>query len=137
MLKPNFEPPVDTAQDIIDRNMSVFTNYGQKNIKKSLNGSGTAVYKELAKLVNLPKCYKFGVEWAYECLENTTKYNVMETGTHVLAYSIIKPSWYKWGRWHRSKDTFSLSHPNIGYWTTKKWHLNEVTLHIIYRNVNK
>ena len=70
MLKPNFEPPVDTAQDIIDRNMSVFTNYGQKNIKKSLNGSGTAVYKELAKLVNLPECYKFGVEWAYECLEN-------------------------------------------------------------------
>ena len=128
---------VDTAQDIIDRNMSVFTGYvGMGNFKEALNGSGIAVYKELAKLVNMPECYNFGVELAYECVANTTKDGLMEKGTHVLAYSIIKPSWYKWGRWHRSKETFSLSHPNAGYWTTKKWHLNEVTLHFIYRYVN-
>ena len=48
ILKPNFEPPVDTAQDIIDRNMFVFTTYHQKNLEKTLNESGNAVYEELA-----------------------------------------------------------------------------------------
>ena len=75
---------VDTAQDIIDRNMSVFTGYvGMGNFKEALNGSGIAVYKELAKLVNMPECYNFGVELADECIANTTKDGLMEKGTHV------------------------------------------------------
>ena len=57
IVNPNFDAMVDTAQDIIDRNMSVFTGYaGMENFKEALNGSGIAVYKELGKLVKMPQC---------------------------------------------------------------------------------
>ena len=124
ILKPNFEPPVDTAQDIIDRNMFVFTTYHQKNLEKTLNESGNAVYEELAANHVDNQYDKMTID-THAMAEVKVIEDVMEKGTHVLSYSIIEPLWYELGRWYKSKDTFSLSPPNAGFWTTKKWHLNE------------
>ena len=115
---------MDTAQDIIDRNMIVFSTWHLQQLRKQLNGSGNAVYEELAKHVDNQQTTIDN----HIIVENKIWEGVMEKGTHVLTLSIIKPSWYEFGRWYRSKDTYSLSTPNVGFWTTKKWHLNEVRI---------
>ena len=131
ILKPNFEPPVDTAQDIIDRNMFVFSNWMLQDLEEKLNKSGIAVYEELAKHVDYQ--YQQMPIDDFSKFEAKVIEDVMEKGTHVLTFPIITPSFYELGRWYKSKDTYSLSSPNGGFWTTKKWHLNEVRLPYYFR----
>ena len=93
ILKPNFEPPVDTAQDIIDRNMFVFTTYHKKNLEKTLNESGNAVYEELAANHVDNQYDKMTID-THAMAEVKVIEDVMEKGTHVLSYSIIEPSYH-------------------------------------------
>ena len=90
------------------------------------NGSFYSTNEELAKHVDMPDCF-----WDFdvpnrECLQYKMKKDVMEFGTHAFAYSILLEEWLDYGRWYRSKDIYSIAPPSTGYWTTKKWHLNEV-----------
>ena len=98
-------------------------------MEKTLNESGIAVYEELAKHVDSQQSTIDN----YIIVENKVIEDVMEKGTHVLTFPIITPSFYELGRWYKSKDTYSLSSPNGGFWTTKKWHLNEVRLPYYFR----
>ena len=98
---------MDTAQDIIDRNMFVFTTYHQKNLEKTLNESGNAVYEELAANHVDNQYDKMTID-THAMAEVKVIEDVMEKGTHVLSYSIIEPLWYELRRWYKSKDTFSL-----------------------------
>ena len=50
LLKTNYEKPVDTAQDILDRGLTVISPPGSKAIIEMLKRSSSAVTRALAEM---------------------------------------------------------------------------------------
>ena len=55
LLNPSYEKPVDTAQDIIDRGLSVILLPGTESIVEILKNSPSAVNRELAERTIVPE----------------------------------------------------------------------------------
>ena len=125
MLRPNFEAPVDTPQQIVERNMTLFIfSFGWKD---DFLTDPDPYLRKLAETMIEP-----GDVWEYY---NLTMYGLLRDGTH--AY-IESSGWemlvaegegpdYNEGRGvYRSKERVSGDIPYVGYMTSKNWFLNEV-----------
>ena len=55
LIKPNYEKPVDTANDIIDRGLSIITYPGRASMVEALKNSPSKVTRELAEKMVVPK----------------------------------------------------------------------------------
>ena len=55
LLKPNFEKPVDTAEDILDRNLTIVVPPGTGSLMETLKNSPYKIIRELAELAIVPK----------------------------------------------------------------------------------
>ena len=65
----------------------LLSNYGMKNIKKTLNESGLAVYEELAaNHVDPMECYSLGWKFKSECFHNMTRDLMFKKGTVVFLF---------------------------------------------------
>ena len=59
LLKPNYEKAIDTAQDVLDRNVSVIIGPGSESIVEMLKNSPSAITRELAERTVVAKVIFF------------------------------------------------------------------------------
>ena len=55
LMKPTYEKPVDTAQDVLDRGLKVIYPPGGESMVEKMKNSPSAVYRDLAELTVVPK----------------------------------------------------------------------------------
>ena len=76
LMKPNYEKPIDTAEDILDRGLTIIPNPGTGSIVEALKSSPFEITRKLAERTTVPKVivlhmknfhFKFyflkGLEW--------------------------------------------------------------------------
>ena len=135
LLKPNYEKAVDTAQDILDRGLTVIYPPGTGSLVEILKSSPSNITRELAEITFVPKvkifCHNpkiysyinfFKKDWPQ--LEETVKEGVMN-GSSVYQVSYMSKSRFTWGKWHKSKDTMGGKNPFGSFMLNKKWTLDE------------
>ena len=55
LLAPNYEKPVDTAQDILDQGLTVITTPGRQSILEGLKNSSAKIDRDLAEITIVPE----------------------------------------------------------------------------------
>ena len=120
MLRPNFEDPIDTADQIIEKNLKPHTIWGASLIIYLFSIHQDPALQKLSKLLYVPKN---DIEYF-----NMSKH-VIEEGKSVNIFSHLTPEEKKMGIWYRSKERVDIPMgyitPYIGWISRKKWHLNE------------
>ena len=117
ILRPNFEEPLDTAKQLVEKNITIYMSPGTQIWKQFLLKSSIPEYNILGETFLIPD------DWDH--LDNITEYDVMGKGTHAYMLGSLMPYELAMGRWHRSKEKLAGDHPYAGYLTDKQWHLNE------------
>ena len=54
-MKPNYEKPIDTAEDILDRGLTIIPNPGTGSIVEALKNSPFEITRKLAERTTVPK----------------------------------------------------------------------------------
>ena len=49
LLKPNYRKPIDTAQDVLDRGLTIITTPGSGSMLKTLKNSPVNITRQLAE----------------------------------------------------------------------------------------
>ena len=119
MLKPNFEDPLDTAQDLIDNNITLYDVPGGYIWKQFMAQSTVPEYNKLAQTMIITKDWD---EYVF-----FTEHYIIGKGTHAQMASYLTHYELNHGRWYRSEEKVSGKYPFGGYLTNKKWYLNEVS----------
>ena len=117
MMRPNFEEPLDTAKQMVEKNITLYFIKFAQIQKQFLLLSSIPEYNILGDNVI------FAENW--EHYYNITRDGVIGAGTHAQMTSAISPPLLALGKWHRSKERVSGNNPYTGFLTKKKWHLNE------------
>jgi len=118
ILRPNFEEPLDTAKQLVDKNVTLYDIPGTQIWKQFLLESSIPEYNILGETLIITD--------DYDQFYNISKHDVIGNGTHAYMGGFLGPVELAMGRWYRSKEKVSGNHPYGGYLTNKKWHLNEV-----------
>ena len=127
ILRPNFEEPLDTAKQLVEKNITLYNVPGTEIWKQFLLESSITEYNILGEI------YKVANDW--EEYDYITEHDLIGAGTHAQMASIITPEEMELGKnkeinsgrgWYRSKEKVAGKYPYGGYLTNKKWHLNEV-----------
>ena len=120
ILRPNFEEPLDTAKQLVEKNITLYNIPGAEIWKQFLLESSIPEYNILGETIIIADDFDHFV--------NMTKHDVMSMGTHanMAAYLGQYTLSMSMGRWHRSEEKVAGFYPYGGYLTNKKWHLNEV-----------
>ena len=127
-MRPNFEDPLDTAKQLVEKNITIY------------NGPRAHIWKQFLLESSIPEYNKLGENYIIaddvDHYYNITEHYVIGAGTHAQMRSSLDP-YLLWlgenkeinsGRgWYRSKERVTGKYPYGGYLTNKKWHLNEVT----------
>ena len=125
MLRPNFEDPLNTAQDLVDNNITLFDQPGNGIWKQWLGQSPIPAYRKLAETW-------IGTE-DWDEYEYVAEHHAIGKGTHAQMVSFLYPEDLEMGRWWRSTEKISGLNPYVGYITNKKWYLNEVSILILIK----
>ena len=118
ILRPNFEEPLDTAKQLVERNITIYFEPGFESNKQWLLESPILEYRILGENAIIAD------DWDH--FDNISEHDVIGAGTHALMGEYLTSWELSLGRWHRSKDKLAGKYPYSGYLTNKKWHLNEV-----------
>ena len=128
-MRPNFEDPLDTAKQLVDKNITLYyTPYGQI-WKQFLLKSSVSEYNILGENLIIPN------DWDH--FYNITEHDVIGAGTHAQMVASLSPRELAIGEneeinsgrgWYRSKEKVAGKYPYAGYLTNKKWHMNEVII---------
>ena len=62
LLKPNYEKPVDTAEDVLDRGLSVISIPGAVSIVEMMKNSPFPLTRRLAERTDVPKVILFYID---------------------------------------------------------------------------
>ena len=62
LSKPNYEDPVDTAQDVIDRNLTVIFPPGRESLVENLKNSLSNITRQLAERTEVVKVIFYRIE---------------------------------------------------------------------------
>ena len=136
-MKPNFESPVHTAKDLVERNIIVYDHPGTQIWKQLLSQSDIPEYRKIAESMIITN--------SYDHFNELTKNGLLSQGTHAQMASYLQPYELAWateydqdqgrynfnsGRGYYRGERVMLAGvlPEGGYLTHKKWHLNEVTI---------
>ena len=117
-MRPNFEEPLDTAKQLVEKNITLYDVPGTEIWKQFLQDSSIPEYKKLGET--------FIITDNYDHFDNISKHDVIGAGTHAYMGGGVDDTQLDMGRWYRSKEMVSGMYPVGGYLTNKKWHLNEV-----------
>ena len=117
LLRPNFEEPLDTAKQLVEKNITLYDGPGFEIWKQFLLESPISEYNKLGDI------YLLADDWDH--FSNLSKL-VISTGKYALMTGGIYEAETSLGRWYRSEEKVAGKYPYGGYLTTKKWHLNEV-----------
>ena len=124
LMKPNYEKPVNTAQDVIDRGLTVITSPGTESIVEIWKNSPSKITRTLAERTIVCKdwveCDGGWMDWGNGLIPAAVK-----TGSSVVELSVLETSYFAFGKWHRSKERKGGDHPFSSYMMNKKWTLEE------------
>ena len=113
MLRPNFEEPLDTVEQLVKNNISIYYYPGMgQGLKNNLLQSERPDYRKLGEKFLLPKDFN---QW-----KNITKYEVMKKGTFALVHYAISYNEKAFGLWYRSKEMLGVNY-YAGFLTSKNW----------------
>ena len=132
ILRPNFEEPLDTAKQLVEKNITLYFEPGLDGSKQWLLDSPLKEYRILGENAIIAD--------DMDNFNNITKHDALGAGTHAQLNYFVDVDEVELGKtyhpegtgWYRSKDTVPGDFPYAGYITNKKWHLNEVLSKIIY-----
>ena len=131
-MKPNFESPVHTARDLVDRDITLLMVPGDRTWKHILSKSDIPEYRKIAEsMINTKSWSQF---------DSMTKNEVLSWGIHATLSTYMAPyelAWttevdhnykykYNSGRGYYRGEILFGDNPISGYITHKMWHLNEV-----------
>ena len=119
ILRPNFEEPLDTAKQLVEKNFTLYGGPGTEFWKSFLMESSIPEYNILGET------YLIADDWDHFD-NNITEHDVIGAGTHAYMIGYLSGWEMSLGRWYRSKEKVAGKNPYAGYLTNKKWHLNEV-----------
>ena len=123
MMKPNFESPVISVRQILDRNITLFMTPDDYAWKVLFKRSNIPELREIAETMIITKSL-----FEYQV---ATKHNLLSNGTHVMLRESVYPWELEWGREYNHGRGFyrgerlAAKYPYGGYLTSKNWHLNE------------
>ena len=124
LLTPNYEDPMDTAEDVLDSGLSIITYPGVQSAVEILKNSPSYITRTLAERTIVCK------DWD-EC-EGKPIGNLsglipaaVKTGSSVIEVGILNTDYFAFGKWHRSKERRGGDHPFASYLLNKKWTLEE------------
>ena len=132
ILRANFADPVDTAQDIIDRNMTLFYNPNGAMWKQWLAQHNKTEYNKLAETMIIAKTWR----QYWQMVEQ----GILANRTHVFMSSYVNPWAISLGKhpeysprmthfggevWYKSEERLDVF-PYGGYLSRKGWRFNEV-----------
>ena len=126
-MEPKFEEPLDTAKQLVEKNITLYDVPGGEIWKQFLLESSIPEYNILGENIIIAD--------DYDHYNNMTKHYVIGSGTHAqLKYALGHKERYmgenketnSYRGWYRSKEKVAGKYPYGGYLTNKKWHLNEV-----------
>ena len=118
ILRPNFEEPLDTAKQLVEKNITLYDIPGAEIWKQFLLESSIPEYNILGETMIITD--------DMDHFNNISKHDVIGAGTHAYMGGAIGPVELAMGNWSRSKEIVSGDNPYAGYLTNKKWHQNEV-----------
>ena len=119
-MRPNFEEPLDTAKQLVEKNITLYDGPGYEIWKQFLLDSPIKEYKILGKNMIIAN--------DYDHFDYISKNYVIGEGTHAYMGGSLLPFELAMGRWYRSQEKMAGDYPFGGYLTNKKWHLNEVKI---------
>ena len=123
ILRPNFKDPLNTAQQMVDNNITMF-GHPHDYHPESFNTSEDPALKKLAETYHIAETWD---EFSDDFL-----YHIQTKGTHAYVYSYLVPWMLEMGKWWRSTEYIPGMSP-YGVWQSRKnWYLNEVIFAIIF-----
>ena len=119
-MTPNFEDPLDTAKQLVEKNITLYGIPGAEIWKQFLLESPILVYNILGEN------YIVANDW--DQYYNMSEHDAIGAGTHAQMDSYLSPWELSLGErgWYRSKENALEGNYFAGYLTNKKCHLNEV-----------
>ncbi len=117
-MTPSYEKPVETAEDIVKRDIIPFIRpYGYENVKQSFADSNNLNYQEISRRLLTPK-YNIHVMY-YAYLMNAT-------GSHSQIGNVpaVYEDEYKY--YYRSSEPIGGFNPYLVHLSNKKWPLKKV-----------
>ena len=119
-MRPNFEEPLDTAKQLVDKNITLYSVPGGQIWKQFLLESPISNYKILGENIVIAD------DWDH--LDKIAERDIIGAGTHALMRARVTKFQLSLGKWYRSKEKLAGKFPYGGFLTNKKWHLNEVII---------
>ena len=128
-MRPNFEDPLDTAKQLVEKNITLYDAPGTFIWKQFLRESSLDEFKILGEN------YIIADDWDHYYY--MSEQDVLVAGTHAQMVSYLAPPELSIGDneeinsgrgWYRSKEKVAGIYPYAGWLTNKKWHLNEVII---------
>ena len=120
LLRPSFEEPVETAADLIERDITPFMAPRAQIFRQFFAASPDPDYQEISRRLVVAK------DWdEYEDMIR----KVTSTGFFAEIGKVPDPSWVpeeEFKDWYRSSDQITGLNPYIGHLTNKKWPLKKV-----------
>ena len=58
LLKPNYEKPVDTADDVLERGLTILSYPGAESLREGRLNSHSSVTRKMAEVTYVPKVIK-------------------------------------------------------------------------------
>ena len=120
LLRPRYEEPVETAADLIKRNITPFYAYGGEIIRQVLAASSDPVYQELSQRLVIPK------DWDEhdDMMRKVTSTGLFAViGTYPDTYVVPVE---EFDDWYRSSETIAGDYPCQVHLANKKWPLKKV-----------
>ena len=128
LLRPSYEEPVETAADLIKRDITPFYNPGGDILRQFFAASSDPNYQEISQRLVIPK------DWD----EHFDMYDkVATTGLVALVAPALDP-WYvpeeEFKNWYRSSEAIGGFNPYGGHLTNKNFPLKKVKKKLVQRN---
>ena len=122
LLTPSYEDPVETANDLIERDIIPFYNPGGEIWRQFFAASSDPNYQEISRRLNLPK------DWdEFEDMVG----KVTSTGMYA-SIGTVPPFWIvpeeDFKDWYRSTETIAGDFPFSVHLSNKKWPLKKVLM---------
>ena len=147
-MKPNFESPVHTARDLLERDITLYMWPTAQLWKQMLSQSDNPEHRKIAESMIITK--------SWDQFDAMTKNEMLSRGTHAYMTSYLSPSYLDWAKevdddqgvtivsteymtqkgeykynhgrgYYRGEKVVLTGNTGLGgYLTHKKWHLNEV-----------
>ena len=124
MMRPNFDSPVHSLAEILERNMSLIMFPGSYGFKTFFEQASNPELRKIAETMIITK--------SWDDYHYLTKHGLLRNGTHAFMRAEIQNRHRVWGRefnygrgFYRGEREDSIN-PYSGYFSNRTWALNEV-----------